>query len=335
MTTLPMFFFFNFHLQTCLSVEITSPQINHLVKSGEDAIKLYNGLTFSPQKDSELSNTKTTTIFQGFANAVDRHDSTSGSFQIQLPQLYTGAQVYFMVSATEPSQCCCFHRLDNYLTWSFIRYFGTNENNNNVTYHLYDTCLLKSNLRWIMYDPLQNFYSAHTVSKSHLNLVQQETLKGNVEFGSFNINPTLNNTSAGVLIKQVYNFQIGLSIVTAVNLYCSTDPSSTGTNWYCPESAVDMVRHPQVVKTVAATEMFFSQEGTFEESSGKQNIVLSPVELTQNVLSDIRTLQLGNKSSNCDRLFRTSDCLELDRLDFPKEMGKEPTWSPVRPPWRI
>ena len=314
-------------------MEIAPPQIDHLVKSGDDAINLYNSLTFSPQKDSQSSNTKTTTIFQGFADPVNRHDSTSGSFKVQLPQLYTGAQVYFKVSATEPNHCCCFHRLDNYLTWSFIRYFGTNENNNNVTYHLYDTCLLESNLRWIMYDPYQNFISTHTVTKSHWDLVQQETLKGNIKFGSFDIYPTLNSRSSGVLIKQVYNFQIGLSIVTAVNLYCSTDPRSTGTYWYCTEPAADMVKHPQVVKTVAATEMFFSQEGAFEESSGKQNLVLSPVELTQNVLSEEKTLKLEKESSNCDRLFSTSDSLELDRLDFPKEMGQEPTWSPVRPPW--
>ena len=316
-------------------MEIAPPQIDHLVKSGDDAINLYNSLTYSPQKDSQLSNTKTTTIFQGFATPVNRHDFTSGLFNVQLPQLYTGAQVYFKVSATEPIHCCCFHRLDNYLTWSFVRYFGTNENNNNVTYHLYDTWLLESNLRWIMYGPYQSFFSTRTVANSHSNLVQQETLKGNIEFGSFGIYPTLTSNSAGVLIKKVYNFQIGLSIVTAVNLYCFTDTRSPGTYWYCPEPAADMVKHPQVVKTVAATEMFFSQEGAFEESSGKQNLVLSPVELTQNVLSSEKKIKLEKKSSNCDRLLSTSDCLQLDRLNFPKEMGQGTTWSPIHPPWRI
>ena len=311
------------------------PILESIIEFDTKALATYNHLNYSPQQPAPPPHPDST-VFQGLISGDSRctHDADK-SCQVQVPQLYTGAQVFFTVSEEEPNQCCCYHRLDNYLTSGFIRLFGTNSDNINVTYNLNHNYLWQQNhLGRIWFDLNESFYYALATSIPHPNNAQRVAMKGRKVHATFDIANgvyVVNQHKPGAL-NELYNFQIGVSIVTAVNLYCFEGQGARNTSIYCDKP--DMKNNPQVVKTVASIETFFSQEGSLDESSGEPGFIVKKGQPVQRSLPDGYNDCLGKIAGNCSALFGVTDRLDYDHLNHdPQKVETNTSWSPAPPSW--
>ena len=307
--------------------------VESTIEFDSEALATYSDLPYTPQRDAPTPHSDNT-AFQGLINGNSRCTlDADKSCQVQVPSLYTGAQVFFTVSEEEPNQCCCYHRLDNYLTSGFIRLFGTNSDNIKVTYNLDHNYLWQQNhLGRIWFDVNQAFYYALATSSPPPYNLQWVAMKGLKLHGTFDIGVNLVNRQKPGALNKLYNFQIGVSIVTAVNLYCFEGHGAVNLSMYCVKP--DMRSNPQVVKTVASIETFFSQEGRLDESSGQPGFIVEKRQPVQRSLPAGYNDCLRQVAGDCSALFDVSDKLDYDHLNHdPERVETNTSWSPAPPSW--
>lgn len=309
--------------QTCLSANITT--LNSYLAFEEDAVNEYNLLNYRQQESVKWTQTGSSLIFQGLTNTTLPFDVE----HFQVPGLYTGAEVFFHVSTTEPNQCCCYHQLDNYLSVGFLRIFGINGNNVNVTYNLYHnhpkSWFFSQKLGRISFNTGETFYSTNTVCKA-ISFLQRMTLKGS-KVDNFPFNISSRQDLLG--LNKIFKVQVGLSIITAVNLYCMYEEGSQNW-WYCQKWST--VKHPQVAKTTAAIETFLSLEATLDESTGDPSFVIVHRHNNTRKWDGQELSCLEKYTSDCEKLLPVSNIMDLDYYTIPVNVNQS-TWSPFYPQW--